>query len=240
VSRTQRRRRASILLALALGCGGLAASEVSDRVSEVEQRVGAPVPVVVAARDIEPGTELRPGDLRISRVPSRYAPRDAPATPGQALGLRTAGPVAAGSPITAGVFGAGAGGDSGPRALRRGERAVEVRVTAGAAPAETVTPGARVDLLVSTEPGDGPARTFVALEDVELLALGPAPGGDVLGAEPEAGLGTSAAIATLRVTQRQAVYLTAAQNFSRELRLLPRPAGDRGRIGRVAVLASQL
>jgi pilus assembly protein CpaB len=35
--------------------------------------------------------------------------------------------------------------------------------------------------------------------------------------------------ASLRVTLRQAVYLAAAQDFARELRLLPRAAGDRRR-----------
>jgi len=35
--------------------------------------------------------------------------------------------------------------------------------------------------------------------------------------------------ASLRVTLRQAVYLAAVQDFARELRLLPRAAGDRGR-----------
>jgi pilus assembly protein CpaB len=35
--------------------------------------------------------------------------------------------------------------------------------------------------------------------------------------------------ASLRVTLRQAVYLAAAQDFARELRLLPRAAGDRSR-----------
>jgi pilus assembly protein CpaB len=33
--------------------------------------------------------------------------------------------------------------------------------------------------------------------------------------------------ASLRVTLRQAVYLAAAQSFAREIRLLPRAAGDR-------------
>jgi pilus assembly protein CpaB len=39
--------------------------------------------------------------------------------------------------------------------------------------------------------------------------------------------------ASLRVTLRQAVYLAAAQDFARELRLLPRAPGDRrhGRAG---------
>jgi hypothetical protein len=39
------------------------------------------------------------------------------------------------------------------------------------------------------------------------------------------------ALATLRVTLRQAVYLTAADNFGREIRLLVRPPGDRSTTG---------
>jgi pilus assembly protein CpaB len=34
---------------------------------------------------------------------------------------------------------------------------------------------------------------------------------------------------SLRVTVRQAIALAAAQNFARELRVLPRSAGDRRR-----------
>jgi pilus assembly protein CpaB len=241
MSSKQRRRRGVVLLMVALACGGLAASDVSDRVGEVERRVGVPVPVVVAARDIEPGAELSAPDLRVSQIPSRYAPRDAPTSPAQAIGLRTAGPVAGGSPITAGVVG-GPDGPGGLRGLRRGERAVEVAVSASSALADGALPGGRVDILVSTEGGDGPARSFLALEDVELLALGPAPGTDDGFDTPDAEAGVTGpmTVATLRVTLAQAVYLTAAQNFSRELRLLPRPRGDRRRIGRAAVLASEL
>jgi pilus assembly protein CpaB len=236
----QRRRRAAAVLAIALACGGLAASEVSTRTADVEQRIGPPVPVVVAARDLDAGTELRRRDMRVASFPSRYAPRDAPPAPEQAIGLTTAGPVAAGSPITAGVVGAADVG-SGPAALRKGERAVEVAVTAGATLAETAAPGTRVDVLVSTEPADGPARSLLALEDVELLGFQPAAAGeDLLTGDPEAGAGTPTALATLRVTLRQALYLTAAQNYGREIRLLPRPTGDRNRLGRAAVLANQL
>jgi pilus assembly protein CpaB len=235
-----RRRRAVVLLTLALACGGMAASMVSERVGEVERRIGAPVPVVVAARDIGPGTELRRRDLRVEHVPGRYAPRDAPTAPEQAVGLSTAGPVAAGSPITTGVVGAADLG-SGPAALRKGERAVEVAVTASAGLAETAGPGARVDVVVSTEPADGPARSLVALEDVELLGLQPSAGGDLLAESADPGTaGPAGAAATLRVTLRQALYLTAAQNYGREIRLLSRPIGDRSRLGRAAVLADQL
>jgi pilus assembly protein CpaB len=227
------------LLVLALACGALAASEVGDRVSEVEARIGAPVPVVVAARDIEPGAELSRRDLRLSHVPQRFAPPDAPTSADQALGLHTAGPVAAGSPITAGVVGASPAGD-GPAALRRGERAVEIAVAGGGSLLEAAVPGSRVDVLVSTDPGDGPGSSFVALEDVELLGLDPGALGDVpLDADLSAGPATSA-VATLRTTLRQAVYLTAAQSYAREIRLLPRPAGDRRRVGRATVAAGDL
>ena len=37
------------------------------------------------------------------------------------------------------------------------------------------------------------------------------------------------AVASLRVTVRQAVYLAAAQTFARDIRLLPRAAGDAAR-----------
>jgi pilus assembly protein CpaB len=79
-----------------------------------------------------------------------------------------------------------------------------------------VVPGARVDVLVTREARPGsPGRTTLALEDVEVLEAAPAEGRRVL--------------ASLRVTLRQAVYLAAAQSFARELRLLPRAPGDRGR-----------
>jgi pilus assembly protein CpaB len=89
-------------------------------------------------------------------------------------------------------------------------------------------PGARVDVLVTTEGRGGTnGRTQLALEDVELLALRAGGGADA----PTAADKPGAATATLRVTLKQAIYLTAAQNFAREIRLLPRAPGDRRRAG---------
>jgi len=69
----------------------------------------------------------------------------------------------------------------------------------------------------------GRARTrLTGHEDVEVLAA--APGGAGRAETPSVA-------ASLRVTLRQAVYLAAAQSFARELRLLPRAAGDRRRAG---------
>ncbi len=63
---------------------------------------------------------------------------------------------------------------------------------------------------------------------------------DALRGEQAGGAAQATALATLRVTLRQAVYLTAAQNFAREVRLLSRPAGDSRRSGRTAVEAGSL
>jgi pilus assembly protein CpaB len=107
--------------------------------------------------------------------------------------------------------------------MRRGERAVTVGVAGGSALGELV-PGARVDVLVSTETGPGGGRTVMALAGAELIRLGAA-GGDGYPAGA-AGPDEPALFATLRVSLRQAIYLTAADNFAREIRLLPRPPGD--------------
>jgi pilus assembly protein CpaB len=92
-----------------------------------------------------------------------------------------------------------------------------------------VLPGGRVDVLVTRDDRPGaPGRTLLALEDVEVLAAADAPA-----AQESAGARVAA---SLRVTLRQAVYLAAAQAFARELRLLPRTAGDRER-GRTGLSA---
>jgi pilus assembly protein CpaB len=234
------------MLSLSLACGGVAASEVGGRVRDVERRVGAPVPVIVAARNVEPDKELRRDDLTVHQVPARFVPPGAFDSPDQIAGARASVPLPAGSPITEaqleGASGGGPGGAREPGGLRRGERAVEVAVSGGAALAAGSEPGARVDVLVSTDAREGPGRSFLALQDVELLDLRPGEGGGGSGAggDEQSAAGGPTAVATLRVTLRQAVYLTAAQNFAREVRLLSRPPGDSRRAARTVVGASGL
>jgi pilus assembly protein CpaB len=96
-----------------------------------------------------------------------------------------------------------------------------------------------VDVLVSTRRQEGAGRTFVALERVELLELRPS-GSSGLGAEESVDVPVATALATLRVSLRQAVYLAAAENFGHELRLLVRPPGDDGRSGGFSVDEQEL
>ena len=138
-----RRRRAALLLGLALVLGALAASDVARREAALRAELAPLVEVVVAGRDLEAGHRLAPGDLARRAVPERFAPSGAREAPPELLvGRRLAVPVAAGDPVgplllepPAPPAGAGVG---------RGQRAAEV--VAAAAPG-TVAAGARVDVL---------------------------------------------------------------------------------------------
>jgi pilus assembly protein CpaB len=230
-----RRRRRGIALALvAIVCGALAAASVHDTVAEVESRTGAPVAVVVAAQDLPVGTRLDRGRIRraltLRRVPARYAPRDGLAAPESALGLELAVPAPVGAYVTAPMLRDPDARAGPPAPVRRGQRLVDVAVTGGRDLAAGAVP-ARVDVLVTTEGRSGRGRTFVALENVEVVFARPVRATDAADVDgPPADT-----VATLRVDARAAVFLTAAQNFARELRLLTRPAGDRGHVGRAEV-----
>ncbi|MEA2312826.1 MAG: pilus assembly protein CpaB [Solirubrobacteraceae bacterium] len=215
-----RRRRAALLLGLALVLGGLAASDVARRERALAARLAPLVEIVVARHALAAGHRVLPADLAVRRIPSRFAL--AASTPPEALlGRRLAVPVAAGAALEPGLLEretpmAGA-------LVRRGERAAEV--TALAAPG-TVVPGARVDVLVTRDGGG----TSLALEDVEVLAARAPPADS--GASQTAGRRVAA---TLRVSVRQAVYLAAAQAFAREIRLLARAPGDDATTGAIAI-----
>jgi pilus assembly protein CpaB len=206
-----RRRRAALLLGLALVLGALAASDVARREAALRDQVGPAVDVLVARRALAPGRRLAAADLAVRRVPERFAPTGGAPVPELVLGRRLAVGVPAGAPV--GEYLLAASAAEGP-AIGRGERAAEIIATGSP---RLVTAGARVDVLVTRE-----HATSLALEDVEVLAARAAAGRD--GAAPQVA-------ATLRVTVRQAVYLAAAATFAREIRLLPRAPGDHGSSG---------
>jgi pilus assembly protein CpaB len=211
-----RRRRAAILLGLAGVLGGLAASDVSGRERELRRSLGPPVPVVVARIDVTPGDRLDARHLTVRRVPARYAPAAAYASVGALAGARATATLRAGEDVVPAAVDDGTDAAGAP--VRPGERVAEL--VARASP-DLVRPGGHVDVLVTRERGDGSGATTLALEDAEVLAAAPVQGGDTPDAGPRVAV-------SLRVTLRQAVYLAAAQSFARELRLLPRAAGDRG------------
>jgi pilus assembly protein CpaB len=210
-----RRRRAAVLLGLALVLGVLASAHVSRREAALRAQLGPLTEVVVARHDLAAGRVLRATDLGVRSLPARYAPPGEPAFAAALAGHRLAVPVTAGGAVTAGLL------ERRPQtpeaSIAGGQRAVDV-VASGSA--QAVVPGARVDVLVTTE-----RRTRLALEAVEVLAARAA-------ADEEKG---PRIVATLRVTVEQAVYLVAAQSFARDVRLLVRAPGDDRAVGDLVV-----
>jgi pilus assembly protein CpaB len=223
------RRRALITLAVALLCGWMAASDVRSHERRVKAGVGPLTSTLVARADVKAGRRVAASDVALRQLPARFLPPDALRSNADAVGLRAAVPIPRGGYVTASALASPAADEgAGAAALAPGERAVDVTVSNTGAD-ELGGPGARVDVLVTTGRDGGPGRTSLAMQDVQLLAV-----------RQGAGQDSDKLIATLRVTVRQAVYLTAAQNFAQEVRLLPRPAGDRGAAGHLTFGGRQL
>jgi pilus assembly protein CpaB len=220
-----RRRRAALLIGLALLLGFLAASDVARRERALRAQLAPLTDVVVARGALPAGRLLRLDDLGVRVMPARYAPAGEPTFAAALAGHRLAVPVAAGGAVTPDLLARKAATPE--DGLQRGERAVDIVATGSP---EAVVAGARVDVLVTTDRRDDAAgSTRLALEDIEVLAAHETPAG----ADKDA-KGPSVT-AALRVSVAQAVYLAAAQSFARDIRLLARAPDDRRRAGALTV-----
>jgi len=224
VTASARRRRGILLLLVAGLAGSMAAQRIRGQERAVRARVGPLVPVVVARAPVAARTRLGPQQvaerLAVARIPARFVPPGALRDPTRAVGATSSIDIPRGAYVTKAALAPARD----PRtALRRGDRAIDVEVSGGARLAALGGPGARVDVVVTTEPRDGAARAFVAADGAELLSLRRGDGGR--------------AVATLRVPVKQAVFLTAATSFGRDARLLIRSPGDLAPAGRIGYAA---
>jgi pilus assembly protein CpaB len=218
-------RRPGLWLVLA-GLAGLIAAGVTVRAAAGPTEAGV---VVVARQSLAPGLLIDEASAQVALaavpVPAGLPLGGLLAHPSEALGRRVAVPVEAGEPVTQAALG-GAPGIA-ARPLASGERAVPVPLSAAGGGAVGLVVGARVDVVAST--GEGPAgRTAVVVADAEVLAVAASPSPDGLGISGEA---------LLRVSAEQALRITSALNFAREVRLLARPPQEVGGSGPRAVAA---
>lgn len=211
-----RRARAVAFLLASLGAAVAAAAIAQGYGDRVARGYGELRPVLVATAPLPAGKpldgEVAARALEARRVPVRFVPPGALAAPAEALGLAPTALVPAGSYLLAAQLRPPRAEGEGGR-MAHGRRPVEIEVDgAGALVAAKAQPGgARVDVLVTTEPdGSGAGRTYLAAARVPLLALGPS-------AEGEEGR----AAATLGLTRRQALRLIDAESFARRVTVIP-------------------
>jgi pilus assembly protein CpaB len=209
--------------AIAFGVGALLAAITAGAIADgygdsVARGYGALRPVVVAAAQLPAGKALTPTaaerDLEVRQVPARFVPDGALRDPAEALGLVPAAAIPSGAYLLAPQLRPPRSDAPGPR-LAGDRRPVQISVSGAEALAVGggTAVGARVDVVVTTEPRDaGAGHTYVAASGVPLLALGAAPEGDA----------TGTAEATLGLTRPQALRLIAAESFARQVTVMPR------------------
>jgi Flp pilus assembly protein CpaB len=220
-----RRARAIAFGAAALACAGLAAAMASGYRSDVASQLGALRPVVVASRTLAPHKPLTPqlaqAALEVRKVPARFVPPGAIASPEQALGQAPAAPVPAGAYVLAPQLAPPHRPHHQNEApgVGPGREPVEIAVAdAGALAAPGASGvGRRVDVIVTSEPRGTSAtgRTYVAAAAVRLLDLRRGTSG--AGTSPTSSSGW---IATLALTREQALQLIQAESFARGIRLI--------------------
>ncbi len=203
---------------VAAGAIGLVAAVMTVRAAGPEPLAAR---IVVAREPLPAGllldAETTAASLRTMPVPEGLPLRGTFSDPAEAVGRRVAAPVGPGELLSEAALGGAPG--SGPAPLAVGERAVAVPLSAAGGSAAGLSAGARVDVVASS--GEGlTGTTALVVADAEVLAVAVSP--------PQAGFEGSVGEALLRVSSRQALRITAALNFSREVRLLARPADELG------------
>jgi Flp pilus assembly protein CpaB len=212
------RTRAIGFAALAVLCAIASASIASGYRESVDAQLGEMREVVVVTEPLPAGRPLRKTLLRqateLREVPVRFAPPDALMDAAEAIDRRLLAAIPAGSYLLASHLRPPGGDTERQPRLAGNLHPVEVTVT-GAGPLAAAVP-TRVDVVVAGEPvTGGRARVRVAAAGVRLIAVEPA--------APEDGTATGGDSwnATLALERREALDLIEAENFAREVRLIP-------------------
>jgi len=200
------RRRPSTWLLVAGGLAVLAALATLRAAA-----TGPTEPVLVAGRDLSPGTRPMATDLRIAMVPDGGVLTGMLTAPDEVGERMMIAPVREGEPITQAAL----GGDPtvAPRPLAVAERAVSIPASAAGATIAALVPGARVDVAA---PVGVNGDVALAVRDAEVIAVIPA------GVDAE----TQGAI-LLRVTADEALALSRAGDLGGGVRVIVRPFDER-------------
>jgi hypothetical protein len=216
-----RRAKAFGFAALAALCAVASASIATGYRDSVDAQLGQMRTVAVVTATLDRGEELDRRALarsvEVREVPERFAPPDALSEPAAALGRRLLAAVPAGSYLVASVLRVPGPPHRQDPDLAGGLQPIEITVTGAGSLASLGDPaGTRVDVVVAGEPvTGGRARVRVAASGVRLIALSPA------SPEQATTAGEDSWNATLALHRGEALKLIEAENFAREVRLIP-------------------
>jgi pilus assembly protein CpaB len=129
--------------------------------------------VVVAADDIQVGARIEEHDVRIANLPPSSLPANTYDRRSKVLGRGVVVPIAKGEFILPSKLAGEEAGAGLPSLIPNGMRAVSVRVNEVVSVAGFVTPGTRVDVLLTGTPeGGNDQETTTVLQNVRVIAAG--------------------------------------------------------------------
>jgi pilus assembly protein CpaB len=170
------RNRIFAVLALAvLAGGGLAYGTYNFINNQPVKTVStATQPVVVAAADLQLGSELKKEDLQVVQFPVGKAPDGTFAKPDEVIGRGVIVPIVKNEPVLRAKLASKEAGSGLPPVIPEGMRAVSVRVNEVVGVAGYVLPGNRVDVLATASPTEAHSDTTtkVILSNVQVITAG--------------------------------------------------------------------
>ena len=204
------------MLVLALGAG-LAAALLAFLLVRSHTPAGTAAPEslsVAAASGLIPArTRLTAALLQSRLVPVAQVPEGAFADPQELVGKITVQSIPAGAVVTKAVLALPGTASGLAFALPPSQRAVTIALDPADGIDAFAYPGDHVDILVTDEPGAGPAETRTVLQNVALLAVGTKTATDSSTASPSPSAAVGASHVTVGVSplQAQALVLAAAR-----------------------------
>ena len=170
------RNRIFAVFAIAVLAGGGLAYGTYNLVQNQPARTAAIAtqPVVVAAADLQLGSELKKEDLTIVNFPAGQAPEGTFTQPSDLVGRGLIAPVVKNEPVLPSKLASKEAGAGLPPVIPEGMRAVSVRVNEVIGVAGYVLPGTRVDVVATASPNDTRADTTskLILSNVQVLTAG--------------------------------------------------------------------
>lgn len=166
------RTRLLMIGVLALAAGLLVALYVYKN---LQPRTGVPADmaqVMVAAADLQVGARIEEHDIKVIQIPSGDMPVGAPRKRAEVIGRGVIIPMRKGDFILPDKLAGENAGAGLPALIPPGMRAVSVRVNEVISVAGFVTPGTRVDVLLTGSPNGGEQQTTTVLQNVAVLASG--------------------------------------------------------------------
>jgi pilus assembly protein CpaB len=217
------RTRLLMIGALALALGFFSSVTVYKKLQTAQSGASEPmIDVIVAADDLQVGTKIDEHDIRIIKIPVNALPAGAPRRRSDVIGHGVIIPMTKGEFVLSTKLAGDNAGSGLPSLITNGMRAISVRVNEVVSVAGFVTPGTRVDVLLTGTPtGANEPETTTVLQNVLVLASG-----HTL-ERTSTGEAQNTAVITLLVTPEDAEKLTLASSEGRIQLALRNPLDTR-------------